>query len=746
MAPEQKKRARPVINTGQRSKKRQKIEPAKLAKDAVVKRPVVLDTLPWNEVQMPDMFNDAEGFFGLEEIDGVEVIREGNTVKFVTAAKPTFDEDEEFEGFGDEQPDTKAQSKAEAGKSTQISKEKHEATGKKEKQRDRKEERAKKDKAKKPETKEDDKAKPKDSSTNVFKLLEEDAEAEETDVSGWAGIDLSPDTLSALSKLGFAKPTLIQASAIPEILGGHDVVGKASTGSGKTLAFGIPILESWLERYGELDETALKESRPPTALILSPTRELAHQLTEHLTSLCKGLINAPYVAAVTGGLSVQKQQRQLAKADIVIGTPGRLWEVMSTSIELTAAFKQIKFLVIDEADRLLTEGHFKEAEEIINSLDRQQDAEEDDEHVPERQTLVFSATFHKGLQQKLAGKGKHGLMDDGESMEYLLKKLNFREEKPKFVDVNPVSQMADKLKEGMVECAGTEKDLYLYSLLLYHPDQRTLIFTNSIQSVRRLTPMLQNLNLHAHALHSQMAQKARMRSIERFSSPKATSSILVATDVAARGLDIGGVQLVIHYHLPRAADMYVHRSGRTARAGASGTSILMCAPEEVVGMRRLVAKVHAQNAVAGGGNKLKYYMRSLDIDRKVVARLKPRVTLAKKIADSALAKEKKGHDDEWVRTAAEELGVDYDSEEFEAAGGMRKGRGTGRKLKEKEMRALTKGELGALRAELKSLLAQRVNVGVSERYLTAGTVDVNELLKGTQGNFLGQVDGIGMDV
>lgn len=171
----------------------------------------------------------------------------------------------------------------------------------------------------------------------------------------------------------------------------------------------------------------------------------------------------------------------------------------------------------------------------------------------------------------------------------------------------------------------------------------------------------------------------------------------------------------------------------------------MCAPEEVVGMRRLVAKVHAQNAVAGGGNKSRYYVRSLDIDRKVVARLKPRVTLAKKIADSALAKEKKGHDDEWVRAAAEELGVDYDSEEFENAGGMRKGRGTGRKLKEKEARGLTKAELGALKAELKSLLAQRVNVGVSEKYLTAGTVDVNGLLEGAQGNFLGQVDGIGMD-
>jgi len=242
-----------------------------------------------------------------------------------------------------------------------------------------------------------------------------------------------------------------------------------------------------------------------------------------------------------------------------------------------------------------------------------------------------------------------------------------------------------------------------------------------------------------------MAQKARMRSIERFSSPKTVGSILVATDVAARGLDIGGVQLVIHYHLPRTADMYVHRSGRTARAEALGSSILLCAPEEVVGTRRLVAKVHAQNAIAGEGKKSKFYIRSLDLDRKVVARLKPRVALAKKIADSALAKEKKGHDDDWVKNAAEELGVDYDSEEFEAAGGGGKGRGTGRKLKEKDARGLSKGEVNALRGELKGLLAQRVNVGVSERYLTSGTVDINELLKGTKGDFLGRVDGIGME-
>lgn len=577
--------------------------------------------------------------------------------------------------------------------------------------------------------------------------MEEDAAAEETDVAAWAELDLSSRTLSALARLHFSKPTPIQVAAIPEILAGHDVIGKASTGSGKTLAFGIPILERWLELHPENEDKDEEDesAHAPIALILSPTRELAHQLTDHITALCKGLPDAPYVVAVTGGLSVQKQQRQLAKADVVIGTPGRLWEVMSSSIQVSAAFRQIKFLVIDEADRMLTEGHFKEAAEILSALDRHVGMEEGEEITPTRQTLVFSATFQRNLQQKLVGKGRQGLMDKGESMEYLMKKLNFREEKPKFVDVNPVSQMAEKLKEGLVECDGTEKDLFLYALLLYHPGQRTLVFTNSIHSVRRLTPLLQNLNLPVFALHAQMAQKQRMRSIERFSSPKSPSSILVSTDVAARGLDIGGVNLVIHYHVPRTASDYVHRSGRTARASASGSSILLCEPKEVVATRRLVAKVHAQNAVTGGGPKAKYYMRSLDLDRKVVARLKPRVTLAKKIADSVLAKEKKSGDDEWMRKAAEELGVDYDSDEFAALGGNSKGRGTGRRKAEKEARELTKGELAALRGELKSLLSQRVNVGTSERYLTSGTVDIAELLKGTSGDFLGKVDGIGFE-
>ena len=243
-----------------------------------------------------------------------------------------------------------------------------------------------------------------------------------------------------------------------------------------------------------------------------------------------------------------------------------------------------------------------------------------------------------------------------------------------------------------------------------------------------------------------MPQKARLRAIERFSSPTSPSSVLIATDVAARGLDIPSVQLIVHYHVPRAADMYVHRSGRTARAASSGSSILLCAPEEVLGVRRLVAKVHARNASTEAYEKKKYFMRTMEIDRQIVARLKPRVSLSKKLSDASLAREKKGHEDNWLRTAADDLGVDYNSEEFAAGEGSRKGRGQGRKKAEEGARSLTKGQLGTLKAELNQMLSQRINIGVSERYLTAGGVDVDELLvEGKSSAFLGKVDqGINM--
>ena len=235
-----------------------------------------------------------------------------------------------------------------------------------------------------------------------------------------------------------------------------------------------------------------------------------------------------------------------------------------------------------------------------------------------------------------------------------------------------------------------------------------------------------------------MEQKARLRSVERFSSPNSNpSSILVATDVAARGLDIRGIDIVIHYHTPRTADTYVHRSGRTARAGSKGKSVIICAPDEVIGVARLAAKVHAME----NQNTKKLPLESVELDRRVVSRIQPRIDLAKRITDSVIAKEKISSEDNWMRAAAEDLGVDYDSEEFEEARKKDRVRGRGRREREKKVGNISKAESGAMRAELKRLLSQRVNIGVSERYVTGGRVDIDALLSG-RGNqsFLGEVD------
>ncbi|EFX05366.1 ATP dependent RNA helicase [Grosmannia clavigera kw1407] len=812
------------------------------------RRVVAPGEIQWKAVAVPEMFADAEGFFGLEEVEGVDVVRSGNTFQFVTAGPPPAADDDEFEGFGDDS------SVKPTGESNATQTDETDETAKD----------AKLAKKTKPKTTDKANGKKKGKAAAVtadpelvgggFAMLadmDDDAEDATTDVSAWVPLDIVPPLLSCLARLKFSKPSAIQAATIPEILAGHDVIGKASTGSGKTLAFAIPIVQRWLaeggaerrqkktEADGDKDADGdTPKKRPvcrPTALVLSPTGELAHQITTHIKELCAALPSYPYVCAVTGGLSVFKQQRQLEKADIVVGTPGRLWEVLSTSKPLLEAFRSIDFLVVDEADRLLSDGHFKEAEEILEALDRtevdegegkgEDEAEDENEAELEtpppkpRQTLVFSATFNRGLQQKLAGKSRYDLMDQKQSMDHLMKRLNFREESPQFIDVNPVSQMAERLREGMVECGAMEKDLYLYSLLLLQPTRRTLVFANSISTVRRLAPLLQNLNLPAIALHSQMPQKARLRAVERFKAAQGSrGAVLIATDVAARGLDIPGIDVVIHYHVPRSADNYVHRSGRTARAASAGLSILLCGPEEVVPTRRLVAKIHAAVSLReegeggeeeikeeeeeeekeeeegvkkgkgknkknkgkkdkkdekdkkdakdkdGRGKKdgtdmtasksrpnhnsknLSFYIRTIDLDRRLVSRLKERLVLAKKLADAALAREKGSKDDSWMREAAEELGVEYDSQDddLERASSW-SGRGSGRRTREKESRDLSKADLGALRAELRDLLARRVNVGVSERYLTSGGINVDEMLRSSQGDFLGRTDSLGME-
>ncbi|KAM3456324.1 hypothetical protein NHJ6243_008243 [Beauveria neobassiana] len=743
----------------------------------------------------------GEDFGGLEVIEGVDVVREGDRVTFFVADTPAGkaavakdqeadgDDGEVFEGFGDDGDDDDNNQVNGNTNETNTGKE-----TKKAKTQDAKSKTEKKTKKKtatpiaqdrKLEAQTSKKQKG-DAHTNPFGVLMN--ANDEYDDSGlnlkkWVALNLSPATVSAIGKLGFASPTAIQEQTIPHITGGADVIGKAQTGSGKTLAFGIPIVERWLELHQGPDEEdeaeaeAKKERKGPIAVILSPTRELAKQIGDHIKALCNGLPTAaaPYVCVVTGGLSIQKQQRQLAKADIVIGTPGRLWEVLDGNMKLQDEFCRIQFLVVDEADRLFKAGQFKEAELIIGALDRRDPEREDDSgddedfseeededadaRPPPRQTLVFSATFDKGLQTKLAGKTRpsagQGATDE-EKMAYLMQCLKFRGQ-PRYIDANPVEQMAEGLREGLIECGAMEKDLYLYSVLLLNPGRRTLVFANSISAVRRVAPFLQNLNVPAQPLHSQMAQKARLRSLERFAATP--GSVLVATDVAARGLDIHAVDLVLHYHVPRTADTYVHRSGRTARGARAGVSVLLCGPDEVLPTRRLAAKVHAkrqQQQQQRGSSSSKSYnhiIETLPLDKKIVARLKPRADLSKKLADAVLAKEKAHSEDAWLRGAADDLGVEYDEDEFETnnsgGAGFRGGRGGGRKRKEKEAAALSKAEMGALRAQLREDLARRINLGVSERYVAGGRVDMAKLIREKEkatvgGLFLGGDDSFGL--
>ena len=414
---------------------------------------VALDELSWREVPFPETFEDAEGFFGLEEVSDIDVAQKEGRIGYKLAAKKS----------------TKAAAKREIQHLRNDAQASHEAESEKDNEWDGFDS----NNCSKVEKRQDDGRARMFNALNTkldangerFDVLEE-VDDEVGDVSAWNDLKLSTGVLASLAKLHFSRPTAIQKAAVPEIMEGHDVIGKAQTGSGKTLAFGIPILESFLARtksFVVLDEKAGLKSHNVIALIVSPTRELAHQLSDHLNALCS-IPDAPSIVTLTGGLSLHKQQRLLSNADIVIATPGRLWEVMNGNDDLMKQLRAIQFFVFDEADRLLSEGHFKDLSEIIRVLDPEyQDNNASDMRTKssgDRQTLVFSATFQKDLQRKLSGKSKslHSeLLDQQGSMDYLLKKLTFREPRPKFIDVNPNIQMADNLTERILECAALEK-------------------------------------------------------------------------------------------------------------------------------------------------------------------------------------------------------------------------------------------------------------------------------------------------
>lgn len=347
-----------------------------------------------------------------------------------------------------------------------------------------------------------------------------------------------------------------------------DILGAAPTGSGKTLAFGVPIVQNIQKILAESEEDA----GDLLSIILTPTRELAQQIDKHLRAISK--YTKIRIACIIGGLATVKQERVLkTNPHIIIATPGRIWEMYQDGNEHLQKLPNLRYLVVDETDRMIEKGHFAELEEILTVLNGS-------ENVAKRQTFVFSATLtmihelpqhlKKKKKKKSAEASKDSRLNEFISM--------FGMKNWKVFDITSQSGVAEKLVEARILCSIEEKDFYLYYILMNFPG-RTIVFCNSIDCVKRNASVLLHLNLNPIVLHGKMEQKHRLKNLETFQ--KNDESILMTTQVCARGLDIPNVQHVIHYQVPTTGEDYVHRSGRTARADKEGLSILIMEPNEV---------------------------------------------------------------------------------------------------------------------------------------------------------------------
>jgi len=338
--------------------------------------------------------------------------------------------------------------------------------------------------------------------------------------------------LSAIQEKGYSNPTEIQKQAIPTILEGKDLIGCAQTGTGKTGAFAIPLLQ-------------LLESRPiskkqPRALILVPTRELAIQIDQNLTAYSKNISIDQTV--IYGGVSSQKQILALRKGvDIIVATPGRLMDLLGQGhVKLDA----IQALVLDEADNMLDMGFIHDIKRILKLLPKQ------------RQTLLFSATMPKEIR-KLAD----NILNS-----------------PVEVNVTPVSSTAEKINQTVFFLEKKQKVVHLTKILQKDKNIQTLIFTRTKHGADRLGKSLGKTGIQAACIHGNKSQNARQNALTSFKSGKI--NVLIATDIAARGIDIKELPRVINFDLPQDSETYVHRIGRTGRAGKEGNAISFCSEEE----------------------------------------------------------------------------------------------------------------------------------------------------------------------
>ncbi|XP_069772288.1 ATP-dependent RNA helicase DDX24 isoform X2 [Narcine bancroftii] len=401
-----------------------------------------------------------------------------------------------------------------------------------------------------------------------------------TDVSAWKDLFVPEPVLQALSSLGYSSPTPIQALVLPPAIRDKlDILGAAETGI-KT-------------------------------------------------------------AAIVGGMATQKQERILnCRPEIVIATPGRLWELIKERHPHLCHLKQLRCLVIDEADRMVEKGHFAELSQLLELL-------HDKEYHPKRRFFVFSATLTMVHQvpARMLGKKHIKHMNTETKLEALMQKIGI-EGKPKVIDLSRKEGTVETLTETRIHCEVEEKDICLYYFLLQYPG-RTMVFANSIDCIKRLNTMLTILECCPLPLHANMHQKQRLKNLERFAARE--SCVLLTTDVAARGLDIPNVEHVIHYQMPRTTEIYVHRSGRTARVTKAGLALMLVGPGDMVHFKKICKALGKDENIP-----------LFPVQAKCMSAIKARVNIARSIEKMEFQHNKAQQHNSWFQRAAEALELDLD--------------------------------------------------------------------------------------
>ena len=365
-------------------------------------------------------------------------------------------------------------------------------------------------------------------------------------------LGLAPELTRALADVGYTVPTPIQAEAIPLVLAGHDLMGGAQTGTGKTAAFALPLLQRLAERGGR------PAPRQVRALVLTPTRELATQV--HDSARAYGRHQRVSSAVVFGGVGMQPQVQALARGlDLLVACPGRLIDHMQ---HRTVDLSKVEVLVLDEADRMLDMGFLPAMRRILSALPKQ------------RQTLLFSATFADEIKALAA--------------QFMLD--------PEQVQVAGTNRAAATVSHRVHPVDAARKKDLLVHLLHAEAGRQTLVFSRTKHGSDKLVRLLENAGVRAAAIHGNKSQNARTRALADFKSGRV--EVLVATDIAARGLDIVQLPAVINFDLPMVAEDYVHRIGRTGRAGAEGLALSLVSHEDVSQLRAIQKVLKADIAIA----------------------------------------------------------------------------------------------------------------------------------------------------